>query len=82
MDEKLTCPSASKLPIPRNDDLVRDACWQCPALMRQVDERGRVGLYCLLYANRFRFAGPYLPLAKAPFARLHRERLHSPPGGS
>jgi hypothetical protein len=60
MNQKLTCPRESGEPggAPSDDDLVREECWQCPALLRQVDERGVVSLSCLVYRNRFRFPGP------------------------
>lgn len=65
MDLKLKCPreSGEVENAPKDDDLVREECWECPALIREVDERGRVALYCLVFRNRFRFPGPAEHLA-------------------
>jgi hypothetical protein len=80
MDEKLTCPRESGKPgsAPKDDDLVRDECWQCPALVRQVDERGVVSLYCLVFKNRFRFPGPAPVTAKHSEADWRWERENRP----
>jgi hypothetical protein len=67
MDEKLECPFAESWKNkPRDDDLMREACAECPALLRRVDERGAVSFYCLVYKNRFRSRGAAPPLTTKP----------------
>ena len=67
MDEKLTCPNVSRREAPpRDDDLMDEACRECPALLQQVDEAGRVEFYCRVYRNRFRAPGAAVPLTTKP----------------
>ena len=81
MSEKWTCPRASERKNPAQDDeLVDEACWKCPYLMKQVDEHGVVTLYCLVYRNRFRSAGPAIRVVapQRSEATWSRERLDGP----
>jgi hypothetical protein len=77
MDEKLICPKVpGRDTPPRDDDLMDEACRECPGRMRQVDERGVVTFYCLVYHNRFRSAGPIPIRTPAPSkAAWSRERF-------
>jgi hypothetical protein len=75
MNEKLVCPNASKRQVPPKDGATMDeACEGCPALLRQVDERGSLAFYCLVYHNRFRSAGAAIPLTTKPPTRATRPR--------
>ena len=67
MDEKLRCPVAAERKRPaRDDDVMVEACRECPALLRQVDERGTISFYCMVYHNRFRLPGTAIPLITRP----------------
>ena len=74
MDGKWTCPrQGERLTPPRNDELTDAVCWTCPYLMREVDERGQIALYCLVYRNRFRSSNPTRSaLAGEPVATVRR----------
>jgi hypothetical protein len=79
MDGKLTCPNAAKRDAPPKDDnLMTEACQECPALLRQVEERGTISYYCMVYHNRFRSPGAAIPLTAKPpnKASWSRGRLH------
>jgi hypothetical protein len=80
MEEKLRCPRASERKTPpQNDELIDPECGECPLLMREVDERGVISLYCLVYRNRFRSSGPAISVAgRAPSAATWRRESRSP----
>jgi hypothetical protein len=78
MDEELTCPRAmQRKPPPRGYGLMDEACDECPALLKQVDERGLITYHCRVYRNRFRSAGAAVPLTvpQPTRASWSRERL-------
>jgi hypothetical protein len=78
MDVKLKCPTAANWKTkPGDDDPMKEACAECPALLRQVDERGTVSFYCLVYSNKFRSPGAAQTLTTKPptKASWSRERL-------
>jgi hypothetical protein len=57
VERKLRCPGIGKWRRPpQPDELIDERCWECPALMREVNERGLVSLYCLVFRNRLRAA--------------------------
>jgi hypothetical protein len=59
VETKLRCPRIGKRKRPpQPDELIDERCWECPALMREVNERGLVSIYCLVYRNRLRAAQP------------------------
>jgi hypothetical protein len=66
MDEKLVCPNAEKLPEPQEGAPMREACAECPALLKEVNERGIVSFYCQVYHNRFRSPGAAIPVTTMP----------------
>jgi hypothetical protein len=81
MDEKWICPRAAERKGPaQDDDLIDEACWECPYLMKQVDERGVVTLSCLVYRNRFRVDRPSIRVVKPEPTQTtwSRERLNRP----
>jgi hypothetical protein len=79
MDEKLTCPRSERKTPPENDELIDPECWECPLLMREVDERGVISLYCLVYRNRFRSADPGGRIStRPPTAATWRRESRSP----
>jgi hypothetical protein len=78
MDEKLTCPNVARRDVPPKEaDLMDEACNDCPALLREVDEAGRVAFHCLVYRNTFRSPGAALHVTTKPptKASWSRERL-------
>ena len=67
-----TCPRASERKTPpENDELIDPKCWECPLLMREVDERGVMSLYCLVYRNRF---NPLILRSPSLLAHPQRQR--------
>jgi hypothetical protein len=81
MENERTCPKASEREHPpRDDDLIDEACWDCPSLLREIDERGNVSFYCLVYRNRFRALAPGFPIVAPPRreASWQREKLDAP----
>jgi hypothetical protein len=77
MVEKRVCPDADKgLPAPQEGAPMREACADCPALLREVDESGTVTFYCRVYRNRFRSPGAAVPITTRPPTRAtwRRER--------
>jgi hypothetical protein len=75
MDEKLVCPNADKgLPEPQEDSPMTEACAECPALLKEMDERGIVSYYCRVYKNRFRSPGAAIPIATRPPTRASWSR--------
>jgi hypothetical protein len=79
MEEKLRCPRASERKTPpQNDELIDPECGECPLLMREVDERGVISLYCLVYRNRFRSSNPSVSVtARPPSAATWRRESRS-----
>ena len=75
MDEKLKCPLKR---APQSDSLMDEACRDCPALLRQVDERGLITFFCRVYRRRLRSPGAAVPIAmrrtKATWSRESAER--------
>jgi hypothetical protein len=68
--EKLTCPwMETRTTPPRDGDLMDEACRECPALLRQVDERGQVSYHCQVFRNTFRSPGAATPITTQPQAR-------------
>jgi hypothetical protein len=59
VDEKLRCPRIDKgTRAPRPHQLLDKRCSECPALLKEVNERGVVSLYCLVFRNRLRPGKP------------------------
>lgn len=63
MNEKLTCPRVPKREHPPHDgELMDEACLTCPALLKEVNERGEVTYFCLVYRNSFASPGAVTPI--------------------
>jgi hypothetical protein len=58
MAQKLRCPRMDKRRPTSEPEHTDDRCLLCPALMREVNERGAVSLYCLVYGKRLQPAKP------------------------
>jgi hypothetical protein len=81
LDTVLTCPNAATRDAPPKDgDLMSEACQECPALLRQVGERGTVSFYCMVYHNRFRSPGAAVPLTARPPNKASWSRESGSPG--
>jgi hypothetical protein len=80
MAEIWVCPRANERKEPARDDELPDAaCWECPYLMKHMDEQGVVTLQCLVYRNRFGSAQPPRVLARQRTkAAWDREALDEP----
>ena len=64
MDEQLTCPRIpERTHPPESEELLDEACLTCPALLKEVNERGEVTYYCLVYRNRFSSPGGISPIS-------------------
>jgi hypothetical protein len=78
MNEKLTCPRVPERKHPPHDgDLVNEACLTCPALLKEVNERGEMTYFCLVYRNRFASPGPATPIATVQSAAKWNWERHS-----
>jgi hypothetical protein len=75
MDEKLTCPrTETSEKAPRDESPMAEACDECPALLREVSERGEVSYYCRVFKNRFRSPGASVPITTRPLVRRRSQR--------
>jgi hypothetical protein len=64
MEEKLTCPRVpERKQPPVEGEAMDEACLTCPALLKQVNERGEISYFCLAYRSRFASPGPVTPIA-------------------
>jgi hypothetical protein len=78
MTEKPTCPRVPERKHPlRDGDLMDEACLTCPALLKEVNERGEVTYFCLVYRNRFASPGPVTPIATVQSEAKWKRERHS-----